>query len=160
MERNSKSLESRLETLVGRPYWPLSIKEFAAKVFFHEIGPDACFSLPGNPEVTVRTLRGNHPGGSLLYRLDGSGKSVIYALDCEMEEAIQASLTDFAKGGSLLIWDASFAPADLKEGWGHATWEQGIALRKAARVEKVLMTHYYWDYTDAFPVPSSPMTAS
>lgn len=148
--REGKSFEGQLETLVGRPYWPVKIKEFPAKVFFHEIGPGASFLLPGHPDVTVRTLRGNHLGGSLLYRLDGGGRSILYALDCETDEEIWDALVDFAKEAGLLIWDANFTSSDLKKGWGHSTWEQGVALRKAANVTEVLMTHYCWNYTDAF----------
>ena len=38
----------------------------------------------------------------------------------------------------------------LQPGWGHSTWEQGIALRRASGAGTVLMTHYSWDYTDEF----------
>ena len=43
-----------------------------------------------------------------------------------------------------------FAPADLRPGWGHSTWEQGLEMGRAAGAGLVLMTHYSWDYSDEF----------
>ncbi len=150
------SFQKALETLLGPPYWPIGLKDFAAHVEVHEIIPGAAFRLAGSDDLSeklnLRTLSGNHPNQSLLYRLESNDRSVIYALDCEMNEAIRHSLTDFSKGGSLLIWDANFTEEDLARhrGWGHSTWTEGIALRRSAGVGTVLMTHYASDYTDEF----------
>ena len=105
-------------------------------------------------------MEGNHPGGSLLYRLEEmtdenggyktGGKSLVYGLDCEINEDIFSACAAFAKESSLLIWDAGFAGEDLRPGWGHSTWQQGIAMRQAAGAERVLMTHYNWAYSDTF----------
>ena len=55
---------------------------------------------------------------------------------------------EFAHRSDLLIWDASFTSSDLRPGWGHSTWEQGLELGYAAQAGQVLMTHYSWDYCD------------
>lgn len=142
--------EGQLASLLGQPWWPLGLGDFPARLHFHEVGPGESFRLAGQDSPTVSTLAGNHPGGSILYRLEKGNRRVIYALDHELGKGRQEALAAFARDGSLLIWDASFAPAKLREGWGHSTWEQGIALGRAAGVRKVLMTHYYWEYTDRF----------
>lgn len=134
-----------LETLVGPPFWPLGIHGSPAKVSFHEIQPKDSFCLDG---LTVCTMAGNHPGGSLLYRIDGSGKRLTYALDCEAGGPVFSSLAEFAHKSDLLVWDASFTSLDLRPGWGHSTWEQGLELGCAAQARQVLMTHYSWDYLD------------
>lgn len=138
-------LERHLKTLIAPPFWPLEICTFPAKVAFHEIQPGERFGLNG---LTVSTRAGNHPGGSLLYRLEGGGKRLTYALDCEAGGPVFPSLAEFARESDLLIWDASFTPQDLRPGWGHSTWEQGLALGRAAQVKQVLMSHYSWDYSD------------
>lgn len=140
-------LQQYLETLVSPPFWPLGIQDSPAKVEFYEIRPGDSLLLDG---LTVSTMAGNHPGGSLLYRLDGQGKSLTYALDCETDESTFSSLAGFARKSDLLIWDASFTASDLRPGWGHSTWEQGLELGCAAQAGQVLMTHYSWDYSDKF----------
>ena len=145
-----------LETLLGPPYWPLKTGDFPARVDIHEIIPGTSFDLAGtegSPDrIRVSTLAGNHPNQSLLYRISGNDKSVVYALDCEMDRQMERSLTEFAQGSSLLIWDASFTEEDLEahRGWGHSTWREGAALRRRAGVETALMTHYASGYTDSF----------
>jgi len=143
-------LEERLGRLIGPPYWPLGLGDFPARLVFHETAAGDRFPLAGGCGLEVSTLGGNHPNRSLLYRLEAGEKSVTYALDCELEDSLFAPLADFARHTGVLVWDANFAPGDLRPGWGHSTWEQGIALGRAAGAGMVLMTHYNWEYDDAF----------
>lgn len=138
-----------LETLLGAPYWPVGLQDFRARVQLHEMHAGESFRLG---EATVRTLPGNHPGGSVLYRLEEGGRSMVYALDCETDGGVCRPLAEFARGSDLLVWDAGFAPEELEryKGWGHSTWEQGIKLRRAAGAGQVLMAHYAPDYKDDF----------
>ena len=141
-------LRSRLGAVLGPPYWPLGLDDFQAHIEVRELAPGA--RLPLGDGVTVSTLRGNHPGGSLLYRLEGGGKTVVYALDCEMDGDTRAALTRFARNADLLVWDATFARGDLKKGWGHSTWQEGLDLGSLAGVKRVLMAHYAQTYSDRF----------
>ena len=143
-----RGLRSRLGAVLGPPYWPLGLEDFRARVEVRELAPGA--RLPLGDGVTVSTLRGNHPGDSLLYRLEGGGKTLVYALDCEMEPGMRAALARFAQNADLLIWDAAFAPGGLKKGWGHSTWQEGLALGDLAGVKRVMMTHYSQTYSDRF----------
>lgn len=137
----------QLCTVFGPPFWPLSLDGMAASVQFHELVPGQSCSI-GN--VTVRTAAGDHPGGSLLYRLEMDGKALVYALDCECTAQARDTLHRFAAGADLLIWDATFAPEHLRPGWGHSTWAQGLEVGAAAGVRRLLMTHFSTDYTDDF----------
>lgn len=141
------SLRQQLETLVGPPYWPLGLSQVRADLHYHEIQPGDRISLAGGD---VFTLRGHHPNESLLYRLEAGKHSLVYALDCEMSQSMFQGLAEFARKASLIVWDASFVRADLRPGWGHSTWEQGLALRQAAGAEQILMTHFNQSYTDQF----------
>ena len=137
----------QLCTIFGPPFWPLSLDGMAASVQFHELVPGQSCSI-GN--VTVRTAAGDHPGGSLLYRLEMDGKTLVYALDCECTAQARDTLQQFAVGADLLIWDATFAPEHLRPGWGHSTWAQGLEVGTAAGVRRLLMTHFSTDYIDDF----------
>ena len=142
------ALRSLLSAVLGPPYWPLGLDDFQARIQVRELTPGIQLSLGDG--VSLSTLRGNHPGNSLLYRLEGGGKTIVYALDCEMDEDMRAALTRFAQNADLLIWDAAFATGDLKKGWGHSSWQEGLALGRLAGVKRVLMTHYSPTYLDRF----------
>lgn len=145
-----------LETLLGPPYWPLSLRDSPAHVEIHELIPGEGFRLAGTEgtagEIKVSTMAGNHPDQSLLYRIDSNDKSVIYALDCELDEDTKRSITAFSQGGSLLIWDACFSEEELplRRGWGHSSWQEGSCLRQKAGAGMALMTHFSSGYTDSF----------
>ena len=143
----SVGLMQHLETLISPPFWPLRLRDLPAQLVFHELQPGVAFTLD---DLSVSVMAGNHPDGSLLYRLESQEMRLTYALDCETDEKIFSALTKFAYGSDLLLWDANFTRADLLPGWGHSTWEQGLELGHAAKIRQVLMTHYNAEYTDEF----------
>jgi len=140
-------LQKSLETLIDPPYWPLGVRDCKARLYFHELRPGERFRMGS---FSGYTTAGNHPGGSLLCRLEADGKSLVYALDCETDGDVFDRLSKFSLGADLLIWDASYTRADKRPGWGHSTWEEGLALCRAAGVKRVLMTHYSQEYPDQF----------
>lgn len=146
--RDGVSFQEQLDRLFGPPYWPLGLMDFKAEITLHEIGPGERVDL--SEGLRVDTLRGCHPNQSLMYRLEGMGRSVVYTLDCELTGDMSARLADFARNCTLLIWDANFIQRDLQEGWGHSTWEQGSAMRREAGAALALMTHFSHTYTDRF----------
>lgn len=149
-------LDRHLCRLLAPPYWPIGLKDFQAKVFIHPLCPKKTVRLFGQEHrkegegIILHTLPGNHPGKSLLYRMEGAGKSLVYGLDCEIDAGFAPAYIDFARNADLLFWDAAFTEKDKKAGWGHSTWEQGIAFRQQANINQVLMLHYSSDYTDSF----------
>lgn len=148
--REGLSFRRQLETLIGPPYWPLGLEDFPARIEVCEIRPDQFIPLPGG--VFVRTLRGNHPNGSLYFRLEDARRSVVYALDCELEEEILPRIARFAQDTDLLVCDANFTAEDLARcrGWGHSSWRQCLELRRACKAKLALLTHYASDYDDLF----------
>lgn len=140
-------LRRALEGLIRPPYWPVAFSEFPAAVRCCEVIPGMDCDLDG---VRMNALSGLHPGGSLYYRLDGAGRRLVYALDCEPDAALRAELAAFARGCGLLVWDAHFAPGSVRPGWGHSTWEEGLEVARAAGAERVLMAHFHNNYDGAF----------
>lgn len=140
-------LKQKLAQLLSPPWWPLGMQDFKAQLYFHEIQPGNSFCLNS---FTVAAIEGNHPGGSILYRLDGDEKRLVYALDYEYDETTSAKFSEFSYGSDLIIWDANFTSEDLMDGWGHSTWEQGVKAGHDAAAAHVLMTHYSHGYTDEF----------
>ena len=141
-------LGEALDRLLSPPWWPVGLGDFLANVRIHEICPGGAVSLPGGASVEV--LEGRHPNGCFYYRLEGGGKRVVYALDCEPDGEMARRLADFAQGADLLVWDADFVEADFKPGWGHSTWRRGVDFAREADVKRVLMAHYATNHDDAF----------
>lgn len=141
-----------LTHLIGSSLWPVDLADGRAHILFHEVWDGKPFLLAEGaaPGLRVTAMEGNHPGGCYYYRLEGGGRSLVYALDCELSGDMAPRLTDFARGTGLLVWDASLAAGDRKPGWGHSTWEEGLSLGRAAGAERVLMTHYAREHTDVF----------
>ena len=142
------SILDRLGRVLNPPYWPVGPGAFTAKIFVHDVEPGQRLALAEG--LHVDALRGNHPNLSLLYRLEGGGRRLVYALDCEMGGGMEERLTEFARDCDLLIWDSNFIPGEVKPGWGHSTWEEGLAAGRAAGAKRVLMTHYCREYNDQF----------
>ena len=113
----------------------------------HEVVPGQ--RIPLAEGLHTDALRASHPNLSLIYRLEGVEKRVVYALDCELGDGTEERLSEFSKSCDLLIWDATFFPRELKPAWGHSTWEQGASLGKSAGAKTVLMTHFSHQYNDA-----------
>lgn len=147
-EWNGMSFYSQLSRIMCPPYWPVRIEDFTAAVEFHEIRSGDCIILPG--KTRMRILQGYHPNGSLLFRLDGDRKSIVYGLDCEIDDEMENRLSEFSKEADVLIFDASYLPEDLPghKGWGHSDWESGLRIGERASVKTVLMSHFSWEYPD------------
>ena len=138
-----KGLKECLCQMFGPPYWPLPLDQLPALVRFHEIQAGDVFLL--EDQIRVQTLRGVHPGGSILYRLEevtqeSEPASVVYGLDCELTDAMLPKLKEFAGACGLLICDACYTEEELmfRQGWGHGSIERCRKLRQASGAQQAL----------------------
>jgi phosphoribosyl 1,2-cyclic phosphodiesterase len=91
----------------------------------------------------------SHPAnGVLVYRIEYSGKSVVFATDVEGYVSGDAKLIDFVKGADLLIHDSQYTTQQYtalptpKQGFGHSTPEMAIEVAKKAGVKNLALTHH------------------
>jgi ribonuclease BN (tRNA processing enzyme) len=110
----------------------------------------------------VTTLALNHPGGSLAYRFDRAGKSVVIATDHEQPEAPDLTLAKFAQGADLLYMDAQYLQGEYageigigneapqaRIGWGHTPIEACLPTALAAGVKRLDLGHHEPRRSDA-----------
>ena len=150
--------------IVGAPTQDLGVRDALARQMRPPTFPVLWDDLPSRLEyrsvrhgqrfrlgdVEIRAARLNHPGGGVTaYRLSWRGRSVVYATDTEHYECVDPVLRDLAAGADLLIYDSQYTPAEYrgeagppKVGWGHSTWEAGVALAKAAGVKRYALFHH------------------
>lgn len=137
--RGGLSPRSQLERIMSPPLWPVGPEVFAAQVDYRELTEEAFAIGP----VRVTTLEGDHPGGGTVYKLSWGGRSIVYAVDFEHGPRT-AALAEFADRCDLLIYDAMFTTEEYenRKGFGHSTWEEGLALGLHTGAGRVVLTHH------------------
>jgi len=141
------NLKRTIENQMAEPNFPLKLDDLAASLTFHDLVPGDRFDID---EVSVLVGELNHPGGSLGFRFEYRGKTLVYASDHEHGGEMDQKLVDLARDGDLMIYDAMFAPDQYlglldgvsRRSWGHSTWEEGIKTAIAAGVKHLVLFHH------------------
>ena len=146
--RNGLPLASQVFGAFRPPYWPIDLAELSrAKIV--EIVSEAPFMLGDNIRVTP--FWSERHNKTEAFRIDAD-KSLVYLLDYEMNDNQDKydDLVSFCKNADLVIFDASYLPEDYpaRRGFGHSTFDDGIALAEAASCKKMLFSHICQDYPD------------
>ncbi len=137
-----------LRALVAPPYFPVALMGAPAGVEFH--------TLNGQPVqvggLTVATLPLRHPDGCTAFRLEHPGGRLVFATDHEHgDEVVDRALVEFARDAAVLVYDATYEPAEYEEmrrGWGHSTWYAAVQTALSARVRRLVLFHHHPEHTD------------
>jgi phosphoribosyl 1,2-cyclic phosphodiesterase len=147
------SMHDVLTHQMTAPVFPVRLDEVPARLETSEVKGGDRF---GSGDVQIIVGKGNHPGGSLAYRIDYRGHSVVYATDTEHYSCVDPALCALAKNADVLIYDSQYTPAESrgdvgpsKVGWGHSTYEDGAKLAHAANVGRYVLFHHDPKRTDA-----------
>jgi phosphoribosyl 1,2-cyclic phosphodiesterase len=137
-----------LQHQMTAPVFPVRLDELPCQLETREVTAGDSLEFG---DVTVSVAKGNHPGGSLAYRIDYAGRSMVYATDTEHYSCVDPALRALARGADVLIYDSQYTPAEYpsKVGWGHSTYEDGVKLAREADVGKYVMFHHDPKRTDA-----------
>ncbi|MDD8027350.1 MAG: MBL fold metallo-hydrolase [Acidobacteriota bacterium] len=137
-----------LGRLMKAPLFPVAFDETPCRKTFLRIGPEG--ATIGGMRVQRAQLR--HPQGCMAYRFEDGKRSAVFATDTEHpEEGIDNRLAELARKASLFVYDAMYTPEEYaqgRKGWGHSTWEQGVELARAARVERLFLSHLNPEHDD------------
>jgi ribonuclease BN (tRNA processing enzyme) len=85
--------------------------------------------------LVIKSAPTNHTEGSLAYRVEAEGRSLVYSGDTDESD----SLVDLARGTDLLVLEAA-NPFKVK---GHLTPAEAGRLAARAGVSRLLLTHFY-----------------
>ena len=140
--------ERYLGGLVAGRYFPVELFETGSRKIYRELPADG-LELGG---VRVSHVHLHHPQGSVAYRFEEGGKSIVFATDTEHpDEELDHDLADLSAGAEHLVYDATYTPDEYengKRGWGHSTWLEGAKLAEAAGVGELLLSHLNPDHGD------------
>lgn len=84
-DQAESSLAEIINDQLKPAYFPVSITQMGAKIFFHSL--TAGQKLEPAKGITVSTMNNNHPGGGLSYRFNSAGLSCCYLTDIEYDPA-------------------------------------------------------------------------
>lgn len=135
-------------------YFPITLKEFAARVYFRDISEEK-IEVDG---VTVETMMLSHPGICLGYKMTYDDRVVCYITDNEMflddapqfDASYEKKLAAFIEGCDILITDSTYTDDEYKTkvGWGHSCLSKVAQLAATANVKKLCLYHHDPDQND------------
>ena len=128
-------------------YFPVPFSELPSNIEIEELRN---FSFTVGP-VSIRTLRANHPGNCVGYRLLTPDCLVTFFPDAESRRGKDVEMIDFVRESDALILDSQYTAAEYKQhvGWGHGCVDDSVALAIAANVKKLYLFHHDPDRSDA-----------
>lgn len=140
-------VERAISGLWSSPYFPVRPLDMGAARFrcFEAEDP---FEAAGFEVTPFETF---HPGGCCGFRVASPHGVVCVVGDHEHgDPRIDAIVRDMVEGADLMIFDATYDDEnyDAHVGWGHSTWQKGVALAETAGVGRVLMHHHQPEYDD------------
>lgn len=143
-------LKDALKKLMQAPLFPVPLEVAKADLNFHDLAEGESFEpLPG---VAVETRPLNHPGNATGYRIAIGDKIVAYVTDTEhFADRMDENVLALMKDADLAIYDAMYTPEQYPShvGWGHSTWEAGVAAAQAAGAKSLALFHHEPDADDA-----------
>lgn len=148
------SLEKLLAGQMNGIYFPITTKELPAKITYHDLKEET-FNVN---DIQVQTMRLNHPGTCLGYRIAYEGKVFCYITDNELYLEGSTSylqndfyrLVQFIYKADVLVIDTTFTDEEYlqKVHWGHSCVSQVVTIADKAKVKVVCLYHHDPDQTD------------
>ncbi len=135
--------ELALRTSMSPPLMPDLASQIRARVDYHQF--DVGSELDLGDGVTVRTCLLNHPGGCVGYRIEWSGRAMIFATDtAHGDPTVDDALHALCENADLLIYDAMLTDDEFpsRVAWGHSTWRAGVRLANASGVRQLALFHH------------------
>lgn len=145
------SLQQVLKQLMQPPLFPVPLDIMHACVSFHDFAAGTV--LNPYPDVTLRTLPLNHPGGATGYRVEFAGRAMCIMTDVEhVADELDESVVGFIRGSDIVVYDSTYTDEEYRRyaGWGHSTWQQGVRLCDAADAGRLIAFHHEPEHDDDF----------
>ncbi len=128
-----------LDRLYSPPLWPLKLTGYPAELIIHQLQEPFCIG-----SVNISFMQSAHPGGSHIFRLEHSGRSLVLATDFEHLRGKSDELSEFARNTDLLLYDGQYTDADYekKKGFGHSTAAEGISIARRCGAKRLVIIHH------------------
>ena len=149
------SLEQLISGQMSNVYFPITLKEFAAKVSFRSVVEET-FNIG---DIQIQTMLLNHPGRCLGFRVEYKKKVFCYVTDMELYLENSTSynqfdvdrLINFIKNANLVVIDSTYMDDEYlkKINWGHSSISRVVDVVDKAKVKTMCLYHHDPDQMDA-----------
>ncbi len=142
-----KETERYLAGLQAGRFFPVAFKETGSRKVFRTL--EETGTAIGRLKISFCPLV--HPQGSVAYRIEEKGRSIVLATDTEPpDEGFDERLAGFIRNATYFIYDAMFTPKEYltRQGWGHSTWLEGTKLARKGGVRNLILSHFNPDHDD------------
>ena len=149
----SQTLTGILAGQMEQIYFPVSLYDLPSELGFYSIQ----YGEAGLDGAVLHGKLLKHPLPSTAYRLELAGRTVVYATDHEPgklpqvkkgvllgESVIDPDLVKLSREADVLIHDAQYSVAELKEkaGWGHNSGVVAVDTALKAGVKHLILFHH------------------
>lgn len=156
------------------PYFPIDFYDLPSRRHLRSIGdgarlvwtaegagpetiPQDTSMPPDGLVVDVLHTRLHPREGTLVYRVMGDRRSLVFATDVEVGErggAGERRFVRFIRGADVLVHDAQYSDEDYDgatphRGFGHSTPAMAARVARAAEVDRLILFHHDPNYPDA-----------
>jgi phosphoribosyl 1,2-cyclic phosphodiesterase len=141
-------LEARLQKYLSPPLFPVSVRELASEIHFHEL-PAHLIEID---EFVIKAQLIIHPNPTIGYRIQCGDRTVTYLPDHEPalggrsfpSDRSWTSGYDLAEGTDLLIHDTQYTEEEYLDriGFGHSSIEQAFQFAKLSDVKHFVPFHH------------------
>jgi phosphoribosyl 1,2-cyclic phosphodiesterase/ActR/RegA family two-component response regulator len=149
-----ESIENLISNQMDSVYFPITIKEFAAKLSFRNLGEESFYI----DSLHIKSILLNHPGRCLGFRVEHKDRSFCYITDNELY--LESSphynqhevdrLIHFIQGTDFLVIDCTYTDEEYlkRVGWGHSCVSRVIDVADKADVKVMCLYHHSPDEFD------------
>lgn len=152
-------IEQVMNVQLQYSYFPVREAEMRAGIEYETLNLGEPVTI-GSVTVTATLL--NHPVVNLGYRVECNGKSMFFTGDHEVWYNIyeagdegfdeyarliaekQEAVVEAMRGVDVLVADSAYTVEEYpaKRGWGHGTFDSGLAMARRAGVKRLICTHH------------------
>lgn len=146
-----KSIQDVLKDWMHPCFFPVPIEMMMPHVSFSNFEPGTVLDIGDGIRLITATL--NHPGGATGYRIEYDGRVACIVTDTEHQgDELDPVVLKLINGASFFIYDATYTEEEYPKfkGWGHSTWERGVALCREAGTDAVVAFHHEPTHDDIF----------
>ncbi len=125
------------------PWLPVGEEVFRSNLVTHDFA--AGDELRPYPDVLIKTIHLNHPGGAIGYRVEWDGRAVAILTDVEHTPGVlDPEILALIAGCDLFLYDSTYVEEEMKcyRGFGHSSWQHAILLAQKAGVQQVAFIHH------------------
>lgn len=146
---NDTTVEKLIFGQMDNVYYPVTVAAMAATLTYRKLQPEESFTIDN---ISIQTMRLNHHGICLGYRVQYADKVFCYITDNELplkddpafDSLFEERLIKFTNKADVLVIDSTYTDEEYleKKGWGHSSISQVVNIADKAKVKKLCLFHH------------------